>query len=246
MSFQFIQPFFTLGSGTQTMQGSSGWDYDHNFATDDGNWAFATTSATNEVDTSAQELQFDMQGQNDGGTNYAIAGDVMGTTVDNTAWVLDLVGLNFSAITSPAYNFFGMSDSNQTINSHRKTSAGVNEDCLDWSSYNNASPHTNYAEERDGENFDTGTRGTSSGNTWSTSTNYYHRQIRNSATSYTVQMGTNSDFSSPDIDITNTVSSTVQSLRYVKIENFIYTGFGGDWTGHIDQVRFADGVTTPP
>lgn len=224
----------------------SNWDYDMDFSTDDGKWAFATGSATNEIDTGASKLDFDMIGTSDGGTNYSSAGDLISGVVSDTAWYLRLHAFRLSTNSTAEYLHFGMFDSNQATNASRKSSAGVNEDGLFYSTYNNASPDTNYAGYRNAQNFDTQTLGTSTDQDWSTATDYYIEQIRLSATSFQVKRGLNSDFTSPQVNITNTVSSAVINLRYFKFENLIYTGFGGQWTGTLDRLQFENGATTPP
>ena len=222
------------------------WNYNHDFSTDDGLWSFANPSATNKVDTGAGVLRTDTTSSNTGGINKACSGDIFGGIVSDTAWVLQIDLLTYTSLTSAGQNGFGMSAVDYSVPSYNT------------SGWNNGSGDLLYFYTYQQGSTDCYTRlgytaggGNGSGDdVLSTDTlvpNMYYQLIRTSATSSTGQWGTNSDFTSPTVNLTNTViPSTIDNLRYVKFGNLVYTGFGGAMVGNFSALRFADGVTVAP
>mgnify|MGYP003675544187 FL=1 len=222
------------------------WDYDHDFSSDDGLWSFANASSTNQVDTSAGVLRTDTTSSNAGGTNRACSGDIMEGTVSDTAWCLQIDSLNYSNKAGPAQNSFGMSASNYSVPSYT-ASIWQPSDLLYYYMYSNGSADDTHLGYTAGGTDGNGNQ-TTSEVVISASTNYFIQTIRTSATSATGQTGTNSDFTSPAIDIENTIiPSSIGGLRYAKFGNLIINGFSeGAMVGSFSAFRFADGVTTPP
>jgi hypothetical protein len=180
-----------------------------------------------------------MKAENTGSTNHAVTGDLTGSTWDDTAWIYRIHGLRFDTITAPAYFFLGAGASNYSTNT-LLIPTGPNEDWMGWRVYTNFANYTGYLDGTS-ENYSSG-----STHTLSTSTDYYVEAIRTSATTQTFEWGTDNTFATFVYSGSHSVASTTNNIRYIKLANSIYTGFGGLWDGQFDRVQWADGVTTAP
>lgn len=246
MSLPFNLAFSGLSSGLQTKNAATAWDYNHTFTTDDGKWSFSTPSASNEVNTASGKLLFNTTASNTGGANISLSGDVFNGVVSDTAWVLEYHKIKFITKTAYVSWYNGMSAVDHTISSY--TTNGFNNGSGDWEYfyiYHDGTDYTRLGWTSGGNNG--AGDNTSDTTTWATGVDKYLQLIRTSATSSSGKWGSTSNFASPTVSLTNTtMPSTIDSLRYVKIGNLIYTGFGGACTGSIETVKFANGVTTAP
>ena len=78
----------------------------------------------------------------------------------------------------------------------------------------------------------------------STSTDYYVQIIRTSSTNATIDIFSDSSYSTKAFTtLSYSVSSSTQSLRYIKIANRVNSGGGRTITGTIDDMKFQDGVS---
>ena len=172
----------------------------------------------------------------------------MGGTVSDTAWVVQIDSLNYTTKNNYCNNHFSMSASDYSMPSYQAASPSGFQpaDLIYFLIYHSTTDRSRLGYSAGGSDGDGDM--VCSTDTFSTSTNYYLQSIRTSATSVTYQWGANSDFTSPTVDIANTViPSTIGGLRYLKLGNLVYTGFSeGAMVGSITAARFADGVTTPP
>lgn len=184
------------------------------------------------IDTSNDAIACDLQ------TTPCILS--LGTTASNTAWVLRFT-IRFSSLTVSGNNVFmlGLFDSSQT------TSGETAQDGIYSKFQNTAGSKFYYANDADGTAPASAGNDASQSLTWATSTNYFVEMKRLSATSYTIELFINSDYTTGSQGkLTGTAVSTTQSLRYIKIMNRVITGEAGAWVGTIDDVRFCNGVTT--
>ena len=223
------------------------WNYNHDFSTDDGKWGFKTASTTNKVDTAGSLLLMNTKSSNTSGISRTCSGDLIGGVVSDTAWVLQIDRFKFNTKVNYSQNALGMSDKNYTTDGYTANDSGFQTQDLLYFYVYHGNTDTTRLGWTTGGNVGNGDNTTAT-DTWSTGTDYYVQMIRTSATSATSQMGTNSDFTSPTINLTNSlISSAVGGLRYFKTANLVYTGFSeGDMTAQLDTMRFADGVTVAP
>ena len=205
------------------------WTYQTNFATDD--WTDAGSGTG--INTGTQKMDFALVN----GTNTASAYDL--TSISDTAFVYRY-DVNFTTLTSLDANLpaaiMGLASGNQTV-----VFTGVQDIlAIEWQYGSIAKNY--YAFGSDGGVFDSDS---SVALAWATSTDYFFQGIRLSATSFSMSRYPDNSYSSASDSVTNTIASTIQGLRYAKIQNYDGAS-GGVMTGTMDNFKFANGVTTPP
>jgi len=222
------------------------WDFDDDFTTDKG-WSFSDPSATNKVDTTAEKLYVDTTSSNTGGTNRACSIDMGLGVVSATNWVFEVLKYRITTQAKYADNHMAITDSDYSVPSYSAPTGWNPSDTLYSSLY-----HAN-GYQRQELGWTTGAS-VGDGDTINNSgaialdTDYYWLTTRLSATSASQTVSANSDYSSPITDQTNTnIGSVADTMENIKFGNLVYTGFSeGAQVGNIDQIRFADGVITPP
>ena len=188
------------------------------------------------VNTSDDDLDFDMRRDN---SNDASVYDL--TSVSNDSWVLRFK-INFSAISGGSGNgndiWIGLSDKDQTAGqSTSQDFIGIDMNMDGTNVMRSAT--TNDA------TFPLGAGSSTVNWTPSTSTDYYVQIIRTSSTNFTIDIFTDSSYSTKAFDtLSSSASSSTQSLQYLKIANRIDSSGGRTITGTIDDVKFYNGVTS--
>lgn len=241
----------TAASDAITIDGSNSYtaSFEDNFSTyvsqanADAAWP---SSDVAEVRVNATNDNIDFRAVSDN-TNNSLSYDLQqalgaGTNANSTGWVLRF-RLNFSALPGGgdgAKMFIGLHDvdyntdnaTNQDFIGATVRNSGVNNfyTAVDT---DNSDPNSSTLSPDGTQNF-----------TWATSTDYYFEIIRTSATSYTVEMFTNSDYSTGSQgQISGTCAASTDNLRYIKISNKRNVD-AGEMTGIIDDIQFWTGVTT--
>jgi len=239
---------YNVGFLGSTSVSSGEWNFDDDFSTNKG-WSFSDPSSTNKVDTSAQLLHVDTTTSNTGGINRAASIDMGLGTVSATNWVFEVLNYRVTSQAKYANNHMAITASTSAVPSYQAASpSGWNPSHTLYSSfYHNATTNT--------QNLGWTTGGSTGdadaiSNTAQlvTGTNYNWLTTRLSATSASQIVSVNADYSSPITDQTNTnIGSTANTMSNIKFGNLVYTGFlEGAQVGTIEQIRFANGVTTPP
>tara|TARA_R110000787_G_scaffold4843_1_gene18435 strand:- start:649 stop:1368 length:720 start_codon:yes stop_codon:yes gene_type:complete len=235
-----VNPFRFSASGE--------WNFDDDFTTNKG-WSFSNPSSTNQVDTSAEKLYVDTTTSNTGGTNRAASIDMGLGTVSATNWVFEVLKYRITTQAKYADNHMAITASTSAVPSYQAASpSGWNPSHTLYSSiYHNATTNTQGLGWTTGGSVGDGDKISNTAKL-NNNTDYNWLTIRLSATTASQTVSVNADYSSPITDQTNyNIGSTADTMSNIKFGNLVYTGFAeGAQVGNIDQIRFADGVTTPP
>jgi len=225
--------------------GGGSWDFEDDFTTDKG-WSFSDPSSTNKVDTTAEKLYVDTTSSNTGGTNRACSIDMGLGTVSATNWVFETLMYRITTQAKYANNHMSITASTSAVPSY-STTGWNNADTIYSSIYHAATTQRQNLGWTTGGSVGDGDAITNTA-AIVTGTDYYWLTIRLSATSASQKVSANSDYSSPITDQTNTnIGSTANTMSNIKFGNLVHTGFSeGAQVGNIDEIKFADGVTTPP
>ena len=187
------------------------------------------------IGVSSGSLSFNMVRD---GSNDACVYDL--TSVSNDKWALRFK-INFSAISGGSSNgndiWIGLSDKDESAGSTTSQDfIGIDMNMDNTNVMRSAT--TNDAA------FPLGAGSSTVNWTPSTSTDYYVQIIRTSSTNATIDIFSDSSYSTKAFTtLSYSVSSSTQSLRYIKIANRVNSGGGRTITGTIDDMKFQDGVS---
>jgi hypothetical protein len=199
------------------------------------NWV-DNDSAKIGVNTSTEKLDFNMVRD---GSNDTSVYDL--TTVSNDKWVLRFK-INFSAISGGSGNgndiWIGLSDQNQSSGSTSSQDfIGIDMNMDGTNVMRSAT--TNDAV------FPLGAGSSTVNWTPTLSTDYYVQIRRTSSTNATIDIFSDSSYSNKEFTtLSYSVSSSTQSLQYIKIANRVDSGGGRTVTGTIDDVEFYNEVSS--
>lgn len=225
---------------------SAGWDFEDDFTsyanTTEGDSAWATNN-TGMVRVNPTDDDLDILFTTINLANYPfIYYDL--TSVSDTAWVLRFK-LNVAGFTTPGnYNFsafFGLS-SNIATNGFGVAQDGI----FLEAKFPTGGTAQYFAKDVDGAvPFGSATDATFAHNV--AVETIYVEIIRTSSTAYTIELFSDSAYTTSVEQETGTVASSTASLRYLKIGIADNSGHAtGDFTATVDDVFFADGVTDAP
>ncbi len=187
------------------------------------------------VNTTDNDLDFNMMRD---GSNDTCVYDL--TSVSNDKWVLRFK-INFSAISGGSANgndiWVGLSDKDESAGST------TSQDFIGIDMNMDGTNVMRSATTNDGT-FPLGAGSSTVNWTPSTSTDYYVQIIRTSSTNATIDIFSDSSYSTKAFTtLSYSVSSSTQSLRYIKIANRVDSGGGRTITGIIDDVKFYNGAS---
>jgi hypothetical protein len=216
----FIMNPFRFAGGT--------WTFEDDFSgTDD--WTDIATNIA--VNTTTDVIDYDARRV---AAHHATSYDL--TTVDNTAWILryKLIISTMTAGSEASIFYMLMSDSLGDGNSNQDAIGSVvimhysgGKDFASRFTDNSGSTESTFTE--------TATAGT-----------YYIELKRESATSATIGIYSNSDYSTLTEEKVMTITSGITALRYIKLTNLNNTASGGANNGTIDDIQFRDGSSVAP
>tara|TARA_Y100000310_G_scaffold129517_1_gene128669 strand:- start:330 stop:1016 length:687 start_codon:yes stop_codon:yes gene_type:complete len=216
---------------------SAEWDVNWNF--DESNleayWDthFPSTDETNlDVNTTTDKIDWKMINDNNDQTMY---NDLLGENVNNSKWLLRMK-LRFSDVDSSkaCQGYIGIS-SITGASSSSQDFIGVA--ILTSDNQIRSIDADGSAISIDGDESDS--------ITWANNTDYYLEIIRSSPTAYSCEIFSQSDFTSSVAKVDGTAPSSIQDLRYVKLQNRI-TGNDGEPVLAIDFIRFENNAVLPP
>jgi hypothetical protein len=202
-----------------------------------GGWLAQDISYT-KVNGSTDVMDINIQ---EDGTNDSISYD-LGAGVSETKWVLRFK-MNHSSRETNGVFFFGLSDKDSV--SGETTAQDVIG--IRWDGYGGGTTGRYGAFDLDGVALNLwNTMGENSINsTFSLSTDYFVEIKRTSATSFTVEIFTSSDYSTGSFGVCNGVTTSgVTGLRYIKLVNMMSSLTTHSLQGTIDDVKFYNGITS--
>ena len=217
--------------------GGGAWDVNWNFDESDleAYWDlhFPSTDETNlDVNTTTDKIDWKMINDNNDQTMY---NDLLGEDVNNSQWLLRMK-LRFSDVdaSNACQGFIGISSINGASNS---TQDFIGVGIL-------TSDNQIRSIEADGSAISmSGDENASI--TWAINTDYYLQIIRSSSTAYSCEIFSDSDFSTSVAKVDGTAPSSIQDLRYVKLQNRIDEN-DGEPVLAIDFIRFENNAVLPP
>jgi len=226
----------TLLTGAETLKNTP--DLTEDFSGSD-NWTDSDSGEIG-VNTTDNDLDFDMKRD---GTNDTCVYDLQhadalnGSNANDTKWTLRFK-INFSAISGGSGNgndiWIGLSDKDESAGST------TSQDFIGIDMNMDGTNVMRSATTNDGT-FPLGSGSSTVNWTPSTSTDYYVQIIRTSSTNSTIDIFSDSSYSTKVFTtLSFSVSSATQSLRYIKIANRVNGGGGRNTTGTIDDVKFYD------
>jgi len=226
----------TLLTGAETLKNTP--DLTEDFSGSD-NWTDSDSGEIG-VNTTDNDLDFDMKRD---GTNDTCVYDLQhadalnGSNANDTKWTLRFK-INFSAISGGSGNgndiWIGLSDKDESAGST------TSQDFIGIDMNMDGTNVMRSATTNDGT-FPLGSGSSTVNWTPSTSTDYYVQIIRTSSTNSTIDIFSDSSYSTKVFTtLSFSVSSATQSLRYIKIANRVNGGGGRNITGTIDDVKFYD------
>lgn len=229
----------TLADATRTESATATFTED--FSGSD-NWTDSDSSNIG-VNTTDNDLDFSMirDGSNDTCVYDLQHADALnGSNASDTKWALRFK-INFSAISGGSSNgndiWIGLSDKDESAGSTTSQ---------DFIGIDMNMDNTNVmrsATTNDGT-FPLGAGSSTVNWTPSTSTDYYVQIIRTSSTNATIDIFSDSSYSTKAFTtLSYSVSSSTQSLRYIKIANRVDSGGGRTITGTIDDVKFYNNIS---
>ena len=169
-------------------------------------------------------------------TTGGIATYDLGTALDNTQWVMRYKHTP-TTITLPSGNWaqagFGLSDNTSGFTSAQDF-IGINTLVTSGGFIRTSMP--------DGGSIDS-TLGTGFQTTMVVNTPYYIEITRLSATQWKAELFSDANYSNSIESITNSVSSGVQNLQYIKSA---YRGIAGNLVAEVDDIKIWDGVLSAP
>ena len=216
----------------------SGWDFEDGFST---NMGWTTAGTGNQIDTGNSKLAFRLsRGTSFRGlyipTNDA---DVFGDNFSDTAYIIRFHALNFST-TATTYGYSPLLQAQRDGGDHSEaTDDALSSWCLVSPQYtnkfgcmaNNEATRTNSLETT----------------TWSTGTDYYIENIRNSATEMKSTRSTSDSFDANEHDVTFTIPSSITGLKNITVQSdYGGTGSGRLNIGTIDLIQAMKEVNTAP
>jgi len=239
----FQQPFMSGGFPSMN-RAVGGWDVDDDFTSYADTTAFDAEYPTDDTgemrgNPTSDLIDFDVDGSITGNQNV-IYNDLLGTTIDDTAFVLRQV-IKWDTITTPTSPYsmamhIGIGDVN--------TNSATSQDFLGTTYWGQSATKSIYSKAVDGGGLYTTEGCQVFGTSWTTNSRY-NEVIRTSATQLTNELFTDA-YSTSEEKETQTIASTIQSLRYWKVTNFD-NALSGQYTGQIlASLQFADGVTVAP
>lgn len=204
----------------------------------DAAWV-STNTANDRVNITNDNLAFTFKRA----TATSIAYD-LGSNQSNTSWLLRF-RFNITAQTANNKQFaLGLFDSDQTVASN----SGAQDYICATFGISGSAPGTVHdlaSGVGDGvtlEGYTSGTAITVGASNWASSTDYFVELKRVSATSIGISLSSTSAYSGDLGSNTQTIPSTVQSLRYIKISDwYSFSGAGDTGTAIIDDLYFYDG-----
>jgi len=202
-----------------------------------GGWLAQDISYT-KVNGSTDVMDINIQ---EDGTNDSISYD-LGAGVSETKWVLRFK-MNHSSRETNGVFFFGLSDKDSV--SGETTAQDVIG--IRWDGYYGGTTGRYGAFDLDGVALNLwNIMGENSINsTFSLSTDYFVEIKRTSATSFTVEIFTSSDYSTGSFGVCNGVTTSgVTGLRYIKLVNMMSSLTTHSLQGTIDDVKFYNGITS--
>lgn len=228
----FITNFASLNRGA--------WTFEDDFSGTD-NWTDAGTLV--QVNTTTDVIDWDGRRN---ATNQATYYDL--TTVSDSSWLLRFK-LTISSISAPSTvgsHFIGIFLSSTAGSSD----SGTSRDCIGLAVLNRddggQTKEFHYLD-RDGSAWEQGTPGVDAFTTVPTTTTYYVEIKRTSATGYTVSLYSDSNYSSLTESKSDTIASSLASLRYIVIQNDNNDTLNNcTFNGTIDNIQFINGQSTAP
>lgn len=217
---------------------SHGWDYEDDFSTDKG-WTVSGTG--NQIDTTNSQLDFNLPRGNAFRGLYipTTDSDVFGANFSDTAYIIRFHALNYSTISS-TYGYSPVLQAQRDGGDHSE----AGDDALtSWCLTYTSGTHRFGVMSNDD-----GTRVTSlEDTTWSTGTDYFIENIRNSATEMRATRSSSDSFSKDEHDITFTIPSTITGLKNITIQS----DYAGSMSsriniGTIDKIQAMKEVNTAP
>jgi len=201
-----------------------------------GGWLAQDISYT-KVNGSTDVMDIDVQ---EDGTNDAISYD-LGSAMSDSAWVLRFK-MNHSARDTNGIFFFGLSDKDSV--SGETTAQDVIG--MRWDGYGGGTTGRYACLDTNGVGLDIwSTTEGAINSTFTLSTDYFVEIKRTSATAYTVEIFTSSDYTTGSFGVSNGVTtSDVTGLRYIKLVNMMSAHTTHSLQGTIDDVQFYNGVTS--
>ena len=215
------------------------WDVNWNF--DESNleayWDahFPSTDETNlDVNTTTDKIDWKMLNDNNDQTMY---NDLLGENVNNSKWLLRMK-LRFSDVDSSnaCQGYIGISSITGASSS--------SQDFIGVAILTN----DNQIRSIDADSSAISISGDETASiTWANDTDYYLEIIRSSPTAYSCEIFDDPDFDSANLvaSVDGTSPSSIQDLRYVKLQNRI-TGNDGEPVLAIDFIRFENDSVLPP
>lgn len=164
----------------------------------------------------------------------------LGANLSNTEWIcdFDLTYTTLTPVSGTTTTFFVLSDSDSGTDSQ------TSQDALGCRINFGASDSISNIES-DGTSLPGGASDAFSTLTTVTTTTYYVRFIRESATSFKNAFYSDSDRTSETDSVTSTIASTIQNLDEFKIANYSGGGGGSDTIiGYIDNLKIWDDISS--
>jgi len=224
----FLMDFSSINRGLQPT-------YSFDFTSDPSE---LNQDATNISVDHTTNFRWDFDIKNDS-TNDASSID-LGSNLSNTAWIcdFDLTYTTLTPVSGTTTSFFVLSDLSSATDSQ------TNQDALGFRVNFGVSDSISNIES-DGTTLPGGASDAFSTLTTVTTTTYYVRMIRESATSFKNTFYSDSDRTSETDSVTSTIASSIQNLDHFKIANYSGGGGGSDTIiGYIKNLKIWDGISS--